>query len=67
MAFSEGYKWNFRKNKDIGYTNAVLDDQINQREYPGPQMLKENGIVATSDSRHDFRKQNKLDREQFLV
>ena len=67
MAFSEGYKWNFRKNKDIGYTNTVLDDRINRREYHGPQVLKENGIVWMTDLRHDFKNQKKRDRKQFSV
>ena len=30
-------------------------------------MFKENGIVLTSESRHDFRCQKKLDQEWFSV
>ena len=67
MAFSEGYKWNFQKKEDIWYTNTVLDDRINWREYSGSYIFKENEIASMSDSRHDFRNQKKLNWEQFSV
>lgn len=46
---------------------AILSNRIGRREYPRPEILKENRIVTTSNSRHDFRYHKKSDREQFLV
>jgi len=54
---------NFQKNETLGYTNVILDDRINWKEYPKPYIFKENGIASTRYLRHDFRNQKKRDRE----